>query len=37
MPPEPAFPCQIHTNRELGLMLAGKKPLAMFVDGKPTG
>ncbi|OYU73906.1 MAG: hypothetical protein CFE32_19505 [Alphaproteobacteria bacterium PA3] len=24
----------VHTNRELGLMLAGEKPLACFVDGK---
>jgi hypothetical protein len=28
------LPYVIHTNRELGLMLAGSKPLAMFVDGK---
>lgn len=33
MSAKPPFPYQIHTNRELGLMLAGKKPLAMFVDG----
>jgi hypothetical protein len=29
-----SLPYVLHTNRELGLMLAGKKPLAMFVDGK---
>lgn len=28
------LPYQLHTNRELGLMLAGVKPLAMFVDAK---
>ena len=28
------LPYLIHTNRELGLMLAGKKPLAVFVDGR---
>ncbi|MGE3935426.1 MAG: hypothetical protein AB7F67_19355 [Rhodospirillaceae bacterium] len=28
------LPYLVHTNRELGLMLAGKKPLAYFVDGK---
>ena len=28
------LPYRIHTNRELGLMLTGMKPLAMFVDGK---
>lgn len=28
------LPYTLHTNRELGLMLAGRKPLAMFVDGK---
>lgn len=28
------LPYLVHTNRELGLMLAGKKPLACFVDGK---
>ncbi len=27
-------PYLIHTNRELGLMLSGKKPLAYFVDGQ---
>ena len=26
-------PYNLHTNRELGLMLAGKKPLAVFSDG----
>lgn len=29
-----SLPYQVHTNRELGLMLAGKKPVASFVDGK---
>lgn len=29
-----ALPYPVHTNRELGLMLAGEKPLASFVDGK---
>jgi hypothetical protein len=29
-----ALPYLVHTNRELGLMLAGKKPLASFVDVK---
>ena len=29
-----SLPYQVHTNRELGLMLAGEKPLASFVDGK---
>tara|TARA_B100000678_G_C18211512_1_gene503547 strand:+ start:994 stop:1362 length:369 start_codon:yes stop_codon:yes gene_type:complete len=24
----------IHTNREFGLMMAGRKPMAVFVDGK---
>jgi hypothetical protein len=28
------LPYLVHTNRELGLMLAGTKPLAYFVDGK---
>jgi len=28
------LPYEVHTNRELGLMLAGVKPLAMFVDSK---
>ena len=28
------LPYEVHTNRELELMLAGTKPLAMFVDGK---
>ena len=28
------MPYKVHTNRELGLMLAGRKPLAMFVDGE---
>lgn len=28
------LPYLVHTNRELGLMLEGKKPLASFVDGK---
>lgn len=28
------LPYQLHTNRELGLMLKGSKPLAVFVDGK---
>jgi hypothetical protein len=27
------LPYTLHTNRELGLMLAGKKPLAVFGDG----
>ena len=27
-------PYLIHTNRELGLMLAGQKPLAWFMDGE---
>jgi hypothetical protein len=27
-------PYLIHTNRELGLMLKGTKPLAMFADGE---
>lgn len=26
------LPYQVHTGRELGLMLAGKKPLASFID-----
>jgi hypothetical protein len=29
-----ALPYLVHTNRELGLMLAGKKPLASFIDVK---
>ncbi len=28
------LPYVLHTNRELGLMLSGKKPLAMFADRK---
>ena len=28
------LPYTLHTNRELGLMLAGKKPLARFCDAK---
>ena len=28
------LPYLVHTNRELGLMLASKKPLAVFVDGR---
>ena len=28
-----SLPYLLHTNRELGLMLAGKKPLAEFADG----
>lgn len=28
------LPYLVHTNRELGLMLAGQKPLSCFVDGK---
>jgi len=28
------LPYALHTNRELGLMLANKKPLAHFVDGE---
>lgn len=32
--PNATLPYMLHTNRELGLMLAGKKPLAMFVDGE---
>lgn len=27
------LPYLLHTNRELGLMLAGRKPLAVFSDG----
>jgi hypothetical protein len=27
------LPYLVHTNRELGLMLRGTKPLAMFMDG----
>ena len=27
------LPYLVHTNRELGLMLAGRKPLACFSDG----
>jgi len=27
------LPYQLHTNRELGMMLRGEKPLAVFVDG----
>jgi len=30
------LPYEIHTNRELGLMLAGKKPLAVFSDSYPS-
>jgi hypothetical protein len=29
-------PDQVHTNRELALMLAGSKPLAAFVDVHPS-
>ncbi len=29
-----SLPYQVHTNRELGLMLAGKKPLAVFADAE---
>lgn len=29
-----SLPYLVHTNRELGLMLAGKKPLASFADGR---
>jgi len=28
-----ALPYQVHTNHELGMMLRGEKPLAVFVDG----
>lgn len=28
------LPYTLHTNREFGLMLAGRKPLAVFADGK---
>jgi hypothetical protein len=28
------LPYAVHTNRELGFMLSGRKPLACFVDGK---
>ena len=28
-----SLPYLVHTNRELGLMLAGRKPLASFADG----
>ena len=31
-----SLPYLVHTNRELGLMLAGTKPLASFVDGKES-
>lgn len=31
------YPYQLHTNRELELMLAGKKPLAMFVHDRVEG
>ena len=27
------LPYRLHTNRELGMMLRGEKPLAVFVDG----
>ena len=35
MLPDPLrnLPFYVHTNRELGLMLSGKKPLSSFVDG----
>ena len=29
-----SLPYLVHTNRELGLMLAGEKPMASFVDGR---
>tara|TARA_Y100000815_G_scaffold41890_1_gene34463 strand:+ start:105 stop:506 length:402 start_codon:yes stop_codon:yes gene_type:complete len=29
-----SLPYLIHTNREFGLMMAGRKPIAVFVDGK---
>jgi hypothetical protein len=29
-----SLPYQVHTNHELRLMLAGKKPLAVFADGQ---
>jgi hypothetical protein len=32
--PRHDLPYLLHTNRELGLMLKGLKPLAMFVDGE---
>jgi hypothetical protein len=31
-----ALPYQIHTNRELAMMLAGTKPLAMFYENVPA-
>lgn len=31
------YPYQIHTNRELELMLAGKKPLAVFAHERRDG
>lgn len=30
-----ALPYKVHTNRELALMLAGTKPLAVFVEAQP--
>ena len=32
--PKITLPYKLHTNRELGLMLAGQKPLAMFVEAE---
>lgn len=29
-----SLPYLVHTNREFGLMMAGRKPMAVFVDGK---
>ena len=34
--PNDELPYQIHTGRELALMLAGRKPLAVFVDVQPA-
>ena len=33
MPNYKECPYPLHTNRELGMMLRGEKPLAMFTDG----
>ena len=33
MPSHHELPYRLHTNRELGMMLRGEKPLAVFVDG----
>jgi len=34
--PNDDLPYRVHTGRELALMLAGKKPLAVFVDEHPS-